>query len=144
MITQIIQTTLTDLKDASRQHFDESTSTWEHAWQEHGGDKYVAQYSTGQACIWGPFSGNKFEVQAENQETLDFITSLSVSSNSIKDEARSNGLTRAFIRTSNRELIKNSRGQVVGYMPAFGMVDPRSAFFGDEDIEEAPEITGLE
>lgn len=150
MIAQIAQVSLSALRDATRTYFDPSTSTWQQAWKEHAGDKYVAHYPTGQACIWGPMViGNPnepfFEIQAENQATYDLIAGLSNSMANLKGVARTNGLIRAFMRTSGRELIRNSQGKVVGYLPAFGLgQDLRSAFFGDEDTENAQEILGLE
>lgn len=145
MIAQIAKVSIDALKAATVDYLDESDFVWKKAWTVHAGDKYVAHYSTGQASIYGPILGNKFEIQAENIETYELVAGLSASMGSIKDRARSSGLMRAAIRTSGRELIRNSKGKVVGYLPAFGLgQDPRSAFLGDEDIEAAPEIPGME
>lgn len=146
---QIAQVTLEELRDATRQVFD--GINWIQDWQERGGGKYIATFSTGTAMLWGPMEiGNPnepfFEVQATNQETYDLIAGLSNSMGSMRGVARENGLIQAFVRTSGRELIRNSSGNPVGYLPAHVIcgTNPRSAFLGDEDPDTAPEMPGLE
>ncbi len=145
----LIQATLDELRDATRDIFD--GIAWVKDWTEHGGGKYVAHYTEGMACISGPkLAGNPnrpyFEVQCSVPELVERLSTVGNSMRLMKTELRTNTSLRAAYRGSGRALIRNSRGFIVGLLPDFeicgrGLV---GSFMAGEDIETAQEMADLE
>lgn len=120
-------------------------------WSDRGGSLAVMHYpGIGSAYIWGPMrigNPNKpfFEVQCENAAVEAEVLSRADSVQNMNAAARSNGLIRAFIATTNRPRIKNTNGDIVGYMPAHVIcgTSPIDSFLDGEDVDEAPLMPDL-
>ncbi len=151
----LIQATLAELRDDTLKVFDGEFS-WVDAWAEHGGGKYVAQYTEGQAGIAGPLmAGNPnvpyFEVQCSVPELvtrLAEIGGITLMRGELRPPGHLRGAYRASISSpaNSRSLIRNSSGKVVGATADFAICgrDFVASFLAGEDPEEAEEITGLE
>ena len=150
----LIQTTLAELRDAALEVFD--GEAWVKAWAEHGGEKYVAHYTEGQAVISGPIMATNpnapwFEIQCSVPELVTRLAEIG-EINFMRDELRKPGHLRGAYKASiasegnSRSLIRNSLGNVIGVTPNFMIcgTNPAGSFMAGEDSEEAEEILGLE
>jgi hypothetical protein len=116
-------------------------------WVEVGGDLYIAHYpGIGMAMFAGPIHNNIWECQCENAAVLAEVTSRALSVSSLKAEARGNSQLRNASAGRSKRAIKNSLDQTVGYTVDFSIcgTDPKGAFLGDEEPDDAQVITGLE
>lgn len=151
----LIQTTLEELKDATRKYFD--GVSWVDSWDEHGGGKFVAQYTEGQANFGGPLmAGNPnlpyYEVICSVPALADRLSTLGNEWGLMIDEVRKPGHLRGVYKASianpanSRSLIHNSSGNVIGVTADFTITGRNfeASFLAGEDPEEAEEILGLE
>lgn len=150
----LIQATLAELRDATKDVFD--GVAWVKAWKDHGGEKYVAHYTDGQACISGPLIGNPalpwFEIQCEGDTATTILGALGFPYDLMINELHKPGHLRGAYKASiasprnSRSLIRNQGGAVIGVTANFSICGTSLAasFLAGEDPEEAEEITGLE
>lgn len=148
----LIQATLAELRDSCKDVFD--GVQWVKAWAVHGGDKYVAHYTQGQAVISGPLMAVNpnapwFEIQCVDPTILD---ALGFPYGLMRDELRKPGHLRGAYKASiassgnSRSHVRNEAGAVIGVTPNFTIcgTHPAGSFLTGEDPEDAEEIAGLE
>ncbi len=106
----------------------------------------IIKYPEGRAYFFQLNNPTMFEVQFTSEEVQSEVTSRVNSVGTLRSELRSNNSLQAELKSSGRRLVRNTMGNPVGVFPEFTIcgTNPTASFLGDDDIDSAEEIPGLE
>ena len=151
----LAQVSLATLTASVIEVYNPETFAWEKQITDHGGERYVAHFSSGQANISGPLmTGNPnlpwMEIQCTDIAVMDELGASEWAL--MRDELRKPGHLRGSYKVSianpanDRKVIRNQAGAAIGVTPNFSICGTNltASFLAGDDPDESQEITGLE